>query len=145
MTKWGACAGPLRSTSSYRGAAERARLGPFLDRGLGVAGGLGVGGDALAPGAKHDRLGRREAAVDEHRPDQGFADVGEDRGLLAAPAPRFAETQRDMRADVPEGCDLGAGLAPNELGEPHRQFALARLRKGLVKPARDHDAEHPVA
>ena len=50
-----------------------------------------------------------------------------------------------MRADVPLGGDLGAGFPAHELGEAHRQFALARLRKGLVKPARDHDAQHPVA
>ena len=50
-----------------------------------------------------------------------------------------------MRADVPLRGDLGAGFAPHELGEAHRQFALARLRKGLVKSARNHDAQHPVA
>ena len=127
------------------GRSKRPRLGPFLHGRLGVAGGLGLGGDPVAPGVQNQRLGRREAAVDEHRSDQGFTHIAKDRLLLAPPAPRFAETQRDMGADVPLGGDLGAGFAPHELGEPHRQFALARLRKGLVKPARDHNAQHPVA
>ena len=72
---------------------------------------------------------RLEAAVDEDRADQRFADVGEDRRLLAPAAARFAEAQHDMRPDVPLGGDLGAGLAAHELGEPHRQLALARLRE----------------
>ena len=99
------------------GRGQRARLRPFLDRGLRVP--RGVGGDPVAPGAQDQRLRRLEAAVDEHRADQRFADVGEDRGLLAAAAPRFAETERDMRPDVPLGGDLGAGLPAHELGESH--------------------------
>ena len=125
------------------GRGERTRLRPFLHRGLGVP--RGVGGDPVAPGAEDERLGRLEAAVDEHRADQRFAHVGQDRRLLAAAAPRFAEAQRDMRPDVPLERDLGAGLAPHKLGEPHRELPLARLRKGLIEPARDHHAEHPVA
>ena len=63
---------------------------------------------------------------------------------MRPPPRRFAQAKRDVRADVPLGGDLGAGFATHELSEAHRQFALARLRKGLVKPARDDDAQHPV-
>ena len=127
------------------GRRKRARLGPFLHRGLGVAGRLFVGGDAIAPTVKDERLGRVEAAIDEHRPDEGLAHIRQDRLLLTAAPAGFAETQRDMGADVPLSSDFGAGLTAHELREPHRQFAFARLRKGLVEPARDHDAQNPVA
>ena len=50
-----------------------------------------------------------------------------------------------MGAHVPLGGDRGAGFAAHELGEPHRELALARLRKGLVEMVGDDHAEHPVA
>ena len=47
----------------------------------------------VAVGAQDEVAGGLEPAVDEDGPDQGLANVGEDRGLLAPTAPCFAETQ----------------------------------------------------
>src|SRR5271165_1944080 len=86
-----------------------------------------------------------EPAVDEDGADQRLADVGKERGLLTPAAARFAETEDDMGADVPLGGDRRAGLAAHKFGEPHRELALARLRKGLVEVVGDDHPEHPVA
>ena len=92
-----------------------------------------------------DLMRRGEAGVEKHRADDRLADVGEDRLLLAAAGARFALPHRHMRADVPFVGDRGAGLAAHQLGEPHRQFAFARLREALVEHIGDDDAEHAVA
>ena len=145
MTKWGACAGPLRSTSSYRGGARARDWAHSCTAVLASRAGSASAVTRSPQARRISASAAGEAAVDEHRANQRFTDIGEDGGLLAAPAARFAEAQRHMRADVPKGRDLGAGFSAHELGEAHRELPFARLRKGLIEAGRNHDAEHPVA
>ena len=133
MTNCGRVRGAAARDLDVARRRQRARLRPFLHRGLGVALGLDVGVHARAPGAHHQIARGLEAGVDEHGADDRFADVGEDRRLLAPAGARLALPHHDMRADVPFLGDRGAGLAAHQLGQPHRQFALARLRIGLVE------------
>ncbi len=124
---------------------QRARLGPFLHRRLGVAGGLFVGGDAIAPAAEDEGFGGLKAPVDEHCANQGFAHVSEDRLLLAAASPRFAETPARHAGRHPKGPAISRRFrAARAWRTASRVPPLGRLRKGLVEPAGDHDAQHPV-
>ena len=61
--------------------------------------------------------------------------------------PERASPAAELEAgpDVPGERDLGAGLAPHEVGEAARQFALRALRESQEQQLRDGEAEHPVA
>ena len=83
--------------------------------------------------------------IEENRPDQQFADIGEDRRLAGTAGLRFAAAEPHMRSGAPGGSDFGAAFLAHEIGEPARQFPLARRRESRIEHLRHHEAEHPVA
>ena len=91
------------------------------------------------------RGGRRIAAIDEHRADQRLADVGQHRRAAAPAGIRFRIAEAERRAEVDRARDIGAGLAPHQVGKPPRQLALVALRKGAIEHVGDDETEHMVA
>ena len=75
---------------------------------------------------------RRIAAVDEHRADQRLAHVGEDRGAPPPAGIRFRIAEPERGAEIDRARDVGAGLAPHQVGEPARQLALVALRERAI-------------
>ena len=45
------------------------------------------------------------------------------------PALDFGGAEPQRRAEIDRARDVGAGLAPHQIGEPARQFALVGLRE----------------
>src|SRR5712692_1773442 len=97
-----------------------ARLRPFLQYGLRIAQRARRLEHAVLPEALDQRGRRGVAAVDEHRPDQRLAHVGEDR---RAPVP----ARQDFRIAEPHGGTevdgaghVRAGFPAHQRGEPAR-------------------------
>src|SRR5262249_16062904 len=70
----------------------------------------------------------------KHRPHQGFADIGEDRGALTSARIGLGSTEPDGGAEIDLARHLGAGLLADEVGEPARQFAFV----GFDERAKQH-------
>ena len=124
---------------------QAARLGPFLQRRLRIAHRGRGRAQAIAPQLL-DRGGRSLiAAVEEHRADQGFADVGEDRRAVAAAGIGLRGPELDGGAEIDRARDVGAGLLAHEIGEPARQLAFVRRREAAKQQIGDHEPEHVIA
>src|SRR6478735_8736789 len=115
-------------------------LRPFLQRALGIAHGALRRVELVGESASDERLRRIISAIDENRADNRFAKVGEDRRIAALARCRLARPDLQMRADIPALRDLGAALAPHELGQPPGEFALGRCRKGHEQQLRNGKA-----
>ena len=145
MTNCGAMRGPAARDLDIARRRKRAPLRPFLHRRLGVALGLGSASIRARQARATSSRAASKPASRNTAPISASQTSREDRRLLAPAAARLAQPHHDMRPDVPFLRDRRAGLAPHQLGEPHRQFALGRLRIGLVEHFGDDDAEHAVA
>ena len=85
------------------------------------------------------------AAVEEDGADQRFGDIAENGAIAPPPALRLARAEADMVAEAPDFRELGAALAPHELGEALREVALIGRRELPVEKRGDHEAEHAIA
>ena len=85
-----------------------------------------------------------EAAIEKHRPNQRFANVGEDRDLFASPGRSFACAQTNISRKAPFARNIRARFAPHEVGQALREFAFLRGRVGIEQHFRDDEAKHSV-
>ena len=93
-----------------------------------------------------DQRGRsRISAVDEHRPDQRLADVGEDGGAAAPAGIGLRRAEPDRRPEIDRPRDVGACLLAHEVGEAARHFPFVGLGKGTKQHVRHDEAEHMIA
>src|SRR5262249_33589601 len=79
---------------------QPASLRPFLQRGLGVARRARAHSQALAPQPLHQQGGDRVASVQNPRPDQRLAHIGEDRGAATAAGVGFRTAELDGFAEI---------------------------------------------
>ena len=117
----------------------------FLERGLGVGRRRRGGGHERLPELAHHSLGGPEAAIDIDCAEQRFAGIGEDHGLLAPAGSRLAQRHDDMRAEIEEACDLGAGTFADKRIKVPGKLHLAGLGKQPIEQSGDGEAQHAVA
>src|SRR3954470_6102472 len=119
-------------------------LRPLLQGRLRVADGLARGVQPLGEGARDERLRRLIAAVEKHRADHRLAYVGQDGAVAPPPRARLTGPEMEAGPDVPGEGDVGAGVAPDEVGEAARHLAFRRFGESQEQQLRDGEAEHPV-
>ena len=136
-------AGPL--DLAVGGRRHAARLRPLLEQRLRIAQRARRLEHALLPVALDQRRRRRVAAVDEHRPDQRFADVGEDRRAPVAARLDFRIAEPHGRAEVDGARNVGAGFLAHQSRQPPRQLALGCRRERAEQHVGNHQAEHVIA
>ncbi len=85
------------------------------------------------------------AAIDEHRADQRLAGVRQDGGAQAPAGVRFRIAELERGPEIHRARNLRAGFLAHQIGQPARQFALVRLRKGAIEHVGNDQAEHMVA
>ncbi len=78
-------------------------------------------------------------------PDQGLDHVADDIVALARAILARLLAELDQRRKAKLAADLGAGLARDEDVEAARELSLGLLAEALVEPARDDQADDPVA
>src|SRR5262249_29458702 len=85
------------------------------------------------------------AGIDEHRPDQRLADVGEDRGAAAAAGMDLGGAEANRVPERDRARHVGAGFLAHEVGETARKLALVGLRARAKQLVRDDKPEAMVA
>ena len=124
---------------------ERARLRPFLERGLRVAQLGRDRGERVVPIVHDEVPRRRHAAVEIERGDQRFAGAGQDRALLAPAARGFGRGHDQIGRQARGFRHLGAGFALDEAVEAHGEPAFGLLGMIGIQALGDDQAQHAVA
>ena len=124
---------------------QTARLRPFLQPGLGVAGRLERLDHAVLPELGDQRLGCRITAIDEHGADQALAGVRENGGAQPSAGMGFRIAEPQFGAEVHVFRDRGAGFLAHQIGQPLRQFAFVGLGEVAIQHVGNDETEHVVA
>ena len=125
---------------------ERARLRPFLHRGLGVARrARRPRACARATSARRVRCAASKPASTKTAPISNSQMSARIASFLRPPACASPTPSTTCGPTSHSLGDFSAGLAPHQSGEPHRQLAFARLRIGFVEHLRDSQTENAIA
>src|SRR5215475_628723 len=123
---------------------EALALGPLLQCRLGV-GGLGRRAFELGtPMGAHHITRLRVAGLQEHRPEQGLAGIGQDRLFVAATGTRFRFAQMQRGTKIEGACHLCARTAAHQAIEKSGELTFGRRGKGLAQQFGDGKTQHAV-
>ena len=135
---------PLTGRLGIGRRRHAARLRPFLQGSLGVAG-IGVHGtDTAAPQMQHHGARRDETAVKVNRRNQRLQGIAQQRLFPPPPRHHLGPAQLHHLAQAHFTRDICAGFLAHQRVETGRQLPLGRLQVGTQQRLGHHQAQHTV-
>src|SRR5262249_24204743 len=89
--------------------------------------------------------GPRMAAIEKTRPNERFADVGQNGGAVAPACVFLRGAEPDHRAKPDRPRHVRAGLSAHQFGKAPRQFTLVGPRKARKEHFGNDESQHVIA
>ena len=137
----------LHGEHCVSGQGKTARLQVLLQARLGILEGVRVRQlrDARGEQARHHRLHRRQALVEEDRPAQRLQGIRQDRLAAEAAGLEFPRPQLQGVPEPDRQGDLGQRLGADELRAQAAQVPLVRLWVGGIQGLGDGEVDDRIA